>query len=133
MGKVKSKLKAVGSKSRAASHELRAAVDGELLISSEYARMKWSLETFTEATAQGSLEKAKEEIKEIEDDLQKGQPRAEEFVDAIMCLFDAAQRAGITVKKIVDTYAYKVGINKKRRWVKNPDNSYSHVKEVSNG
>src|SRR4051812_47870137 len=96
------------------------------LIELEHDRMKWASKTFPEATALSSLEKLKEEIKEIQLDISRGIKRPEEYADAIMCLFDSAKRHGITPEEIQESYAKKIEINKNRKWVKNPDNTYSH-------
>lgn len=92
----------------------------------ETQRLAWSLKTFTEATAISSLHKLRSEIDEIEYDLQNGERRPEEYADALMCLFDSAGRAGISVSEITEAFEKKLEVNKKRTWVKNPDNSYSH-------
>lgn len=96
-------------------------------IEVEKDRMEWSQKIFPEATAMSSLVKAEEELAEIRQDLAKGIMRPEEYADVIMCVFDSAERHGITPEEVVDAYAQKVEINKLRRWVKNPDNTYSHV------
>lgn len=98
------------------------------IIELEEKRLKWSLETFTEATPNGSLEKAKEEIKEIEQDIANGILNPYEYADAIMCIFDVAGRMGISAREVMIAYELKVDINAKRTWKKNPDNSYSHIK-----
>ena len=94
----------------------------------EAERLAWSLETFTEATPQSSLEKLKSEIKEIEEDLEKEIVNPMEYADALMCLLDSAGRASITPHHILRAFREKLEINKSRVWVKNPDNSYSHKK-----
>ena len=91
-------------------------------------RMAWSKEIFTEATAKSSLEKAKDEIQEIENDMQAGKVNVEEFVDAVMCILDSAGRSGISVSQFSNAYKSKLEKNKARKWKKNPNNSYSHVK-----
>ena len=98
------------------------------IIALEQKRLEWSLKTFTEATPNGSLEKAKEEIQEIEDDIANDIKNPYEYADAIMCIFDVAGRMGISAKEVMIAYELKVDINTKRTWKKNPDNSYSHVK-----
>lgn len=94
----------------------------------ERQRMEWSLVTFKDATAISSLRKLEEEIKEIEADIVDGKKRPEEYADALMCLFDSAGRHGISVQEIFQAYAIKFYTNKNRTWIKNPDNTYSHVK-----
>lgn len=95
----------------------------------ERARLKWSLETFTEATPVSSLRKCEAEIQEIEFNIFKGIKDAEEYADALMCLMDSAGREGITVEEIFEAYRLKFEKNKLRKWVKNSDNGYSHVKQ----
>lgn len=98
------------------------------LIELEAERLSWSLVTFPEATAVSSLRKLESEIKEIEYDIEHGKRRPEEYADALMCLFDVAGRSGISVVEIINAFAAKLEVNKRRQWIKNPDNSYSHVK-----
>jgi len=95
----------------------------------EKERFEWSLKTFPEATKESSLFKLREEIKEILKDLKKGHANPIEYADALMCLLDSAGRAGLSIKDILQAFQHKLEINKKRTWKKNPDNSYSHVKE----
>jgi hypothetical protein len=99
-----------------------------MLIELEKERMEWSLKTFPEATAISSLRKLESEIKEIEADIQSGKKVPEEYADALMCLLDSAGRNGISLENIIEAFAIKLIKNKARKWVKNPDNSYSHVK-----
>lgn len=101
----------------------------------ELERFEWSLKTFPEATAISSLIKAEEEGKEIEDALflyQVGEitleELAEEYADRIMCDLDSAERAGVSVTMLRDSFEKKLQKNKAREWVKNADNTYSHVK-----
>ena len=98
------------------------------LIELEKERLAWSLETFTEATPIASLRKLESEIKEIEANIVKGHRDPEEYADGIMCLFDAAGREGISVEEIIEAFEAKLAKNKARKWKKNPDNSYSHIK-----
>jgi len=98
------------------------------IIKLEEKRLKWSKETFTEATPLGSLEKAKEEIQEIETDIKNNIKNPYEYADAIMCIFDVAGRFGITAKEVMIAYELKIDINTKRTWKKNKNGSYSHVK-----
>lgn len=98
------------------------------IIQLEAERLAWSLKTFPEATSISSLRKLETEIKEIESDILAGIRQPEEYADALMCLFDSAGRQGIFPEEIYEEYAKKFEINKNRKWVKNPDNSYSHVK-----
>jgi hypothetical protein len=98
------------------------------LIELEAERLAWSLDIFKDATPVSSLRKLEGEIKEVEADLVTGIDPTEEYADCLMCLFDSAGRAGISVEAITQAFARKLEKNKARTWVKNPDNSYSHVK-----
>ncbi|MBO3464278.1 DUF550 domain-containing protein [Aetokthonos hydrillicola CCALA 1050] len=99
------------------------------IIELEKERMAWALTTFPEATAVSSLRKCETEIDEIEADIVAGIQNPVEYADAIMCLFDSAGRHGISIEQIIEAFAAKLEKNKSRKWIKNPDNSYSHVKE----
>lgn len=98
------------------------------LIEIENERLAWSLKTFPKATVLGSLKKLRSEIDEIEYDVQNGERRPEEYADALMCLFDAAGRNGITIEQIIEAYRKKFVVNKDRIWRDNGDGSYSHEK-----
>jgi len=98
------------------------------IIDLEQNRFEWSLTTFPEATPISSLRKLESEIKEIEADIIANKKVPEEYADALMCLFDSAGRHGIGPEEIFEAFALKLIKNKNRTWVKNPDNSYSHVK-----
>jgi len=113
-------------------HTIKALVHEIDIHVLEARRFVWSQHTFPEATAQSSLEKLKSEIKEIEQDLINNKPDPLEYADALMCLFDSAGRAGVSVEQIFSAFADKLAINQKRTWKKNPDNSYSHIKTPTN-
>lgn len=100
----------------------------ERLSALEDERLRWSLHTFPEATAHSSLFKLFEEMVEIEADIIAGKRRPEEYADAMMCVFDSAGRQGIFLPELIGAFNDKLQKNKSRRWVKNPDNTYSHTK-----
>lgn len=106
------------------------------IIELEAERLEWSLETFPEATAFSSLQKLLDEIEEVEIDL-AFTPVNEydltlEYADCLMCLFDSAGRVGILPQQIFDAFAFKLEKNKSRTWIKNSNNTYSHVKNENN-
>ena len=96
------------------------------IVALEEKRFKWSMETFKEATPLGSLAKAREELDEVEADVKAMELNPEEYADVIMCVFDVAGRMGISAKEVMDAYVAKIAVNKGRKWVKQPDNSYKH-------
>jgi len=102
------------------------------IIALEKQRMAWSFRTFPEATQFSSLSKLKEEIKEVHLALLppfgNDEETHEEYADCLMCLFDSAGRAGISVEQIFVAFEKKLAINMERKWIKNPDNTYSHIK-----
>lgn len=100
------------------------------LIEFEKERLKWSLETFEDATPISSLRKLESEIKEIEEDISKGMANPTEYADALMCLLDSAGRQGITLEQIIKAFEYKIEVNKGREWKKNPDNLYSYIEST---
>jgi NTP pyrophosphatase (non-canonical NTP hydrolase) len=107
------------------------------LIQLEKERFEWSVKTFTEATALSSLLKLKSEIDEVEvylngnmdPDVVNWPESIEEYADCLMCLCDSFHRAGIPVEQVLLAFDKKTEKNKNRIWKKNPDNSYSHVKQ----
>jgi chromosomal replication initiation ATPase DnaA len=104
------------------------------IIELEQERFEWALKTFPEATSLSSLKKLSDEVREIKIELELVIPfnkkqTTTEYADALMCLFDSAGRAGITPENIFEAFAEKFEINKKRDWVKNENNTYSHIKQ----
>jgi phosphoribosyl-ATP pyrophosphohydrolase len=101
------------------------------LATLEHERMAWSWKTFPDGTARGALEKCREELMEVEVLLVHGShdkdELATEYADALMCLMDSAQRAGLSVDEILNAYAKKHEINKTRTWKSNGSGNYSHV------
>jgi phosphoribosyl-ATP pyrophosphohydrolase len=93
---------------------------------------EWTAKTFPEATPQSSIEKLEEEIKElkIEICLGKGSALTEEYVDCVMCLFDSMARKGVSVDDFVQAFSDKLQKNIARVWIKNANNTYSHVKQT---
>lgn len=100
----------------------------------EAERLEWSKKTFGEATPISSIRKLESELKEVEQHLEvlafdRNQTElTEEYADCLMCLFDSAGRVDILPDDIFDAFAKKLEKNKSRKWVKNIDNSYSHIK-----
>jgi hypothetical protein len=108
------------------------------IIILEEQRFEWAQRTFPDGTALSSLEKLEDEIQEIRNEIILGTtngPHSDfiadlstEYADALMCLFDSAGRMGIKPHVILEAFERKLEINKKRDWVKNDNNTYSHVK-----
>lgn len=102
-------------------------------------RLEWSKKTFPEATPRSSMFKLESEVKEVLKEITKLEKfpdgddglRAltEEYADCLMCLFDSAGRAGVSVEEIFEAFEEKLEVNKNRKWVKNSNNTYSHVKK----
>jgi hypothetical protein len=92
--------------------------------------IRFSTCTFQKATARSSLKKLNRELKELRNAQKDKDPALlYEFVDVFMCLIDAASRSGITINEFVDAFDKKLFVNQNRTWVRNPDNTYSHIKQ----
>lgn len=106
------------------------SISSKTIFQLEEERYAWSLSTFPEASALGSLKKLKEEVAEIEVNISEGERDVMEYADCLMCLFDSArrQKEPITIQEIFDAFEKKLEINKKRTWAKNDNGSYSHIK-----
>jgi NTP pyrophosphatase (non-canonical NTP hydrolase) len=99
----------------------------------ENERWVWSLKTFPEATATSSLMKLIDELNEVRDAIAKRKSQAEiaeEYADLIMCAFDSAARQGILIGDLRDAFEKKLSINKERKWEKNANNTYSHIRQL---
>ncbi len=97
----------------------------------EAIRLNWSLQNFPDATVDSSLLKAIDEIHEVFKAHRDHEPKEnikEEYADILMCVFDSFGRAGFSVNEIFEAFKVKLKKNQGRTWVKNADNTYSHVK-----
>lgn len=92
---------------------------------------EFALKSFPNATATSSLFKLQEEKLELSLCLQKEMYTTDlafEYADCLMCIFDSANRAGISVSELIGAFYEKLEINKSRKWIENPDKTYSHEK-----
>ena len=89
-------------------HEIKNK-NGSKIIELEEERFKWSMKNFPDATAKSSLLKLREEIEEINNDIDNDAVNSinEEYADALMCLFDSAGRLGIKPKQIFEAFQIK--------------------------
>lgn len=92
--------------------------------------IKFTSDTFPDATPLSALYHLRKEIGEVIDELADYNPdtRAIEYADCLGCLLDSAARAGVSPADLMAAFEKKLAINKARTWVKNADNTYSHVK-----
>lgn len=80
---------------------------------------KWQDETFPNANSLSKLAHLKEEILELEKELQSGEDLGDiglEFADCFLLLFGCASAAGINYLGICQLIEYKMEINKTRKW-----------------
>lgn len=111
------------------------------IISLEKERMEWSFKTFPEATPRSSLLKLQDEVKEVLKEISQLEKNPDgdeglgrlsmEYADCLMCLFDSAGRAGLSIEELFESFSEKLEINKNRIWKKNSDNTYSHISKTN--
>lgn len=92
---------------------------------------EWQRNTFRQATALSKIEHLKEEIKELEADIESNAAEKRfEFADCFMLLFGAAACEGMTYHDIVSAIEEKFTIIRTRKWGK-PDEKgvVKHIKE----
>lgn len=95
--------------------------------------IEFALPTFAVATSFSSISKLKWETYELLEALRCRETFGDhalllEYIDCMMCLVDSAARAGFTTNQIKAAFAFKLNKNKERKWQRNDDNTYSHVK-----
>ncbi len=100
------------------------------LIELEAQRWAWSQSVFINATASEAIAKARSELDEIEENILRGVKDPTEYADAIMCVLDAGKRDGISTEDILNAFEQKNSINLNRKWKRNPDGSYAHIKTL---
>jgi phosphoribosyl-ATP pyrophosphohydrolase len=90
-------------------------------------------QTFIDETPFTALKKLKEELKELDADLNGGDrdDMIKEYADCFFCLISSFGRADIQTVEILKAMQEKLEINIKRKWNRNPNGTYSHVKEPS--
>lgn len=93
---------------------------------------KWNLETFLGENAMHPLLKLESEIQEVREALENetDEEVATEIADCIMCLLSCAGRRGIPAQNVLDAFAKKFQKNKTRKWKRNADGTYSHIKDL---
>lgn len=97
--------------------------------------VEWAIPTFAESTPYSSLQKLSDEIAEVMEAFATRDTYTDgehvlcmEYADCLMCIIDSAARSGISIEAIKAMFKIKLRINKKRGWIKNIDNTYSHIK-----
>lgn len=91
---------------------------------------KWQKEVFTNATPLSKIHHLKEEVNELQEDLENDNPiRRLEFADCLLLLFGSAAADGMTYQDICNAIDEKFEIVKKRKWGKPDKNGV--VKHVS--
>lgn len=95
--------------------------------------LEFTTETFPLATSLGALIHGHREIDEIRWNIENGIDNSvtkTEYADVLGCIFDSANREGISFDEIMWAFYTKVQVNKKRKWKYNGDGSYSHIKDA---
>lgn len=72
--------------------------------------------------------KLREEAKEFVDD-----PCLEEAADCFIALLGAVKGAGWDLNQLAAAVTTKTAINRKRKWERQPDGTFHHVKEAIGG
>lgn len=96
-----------------------------------YEITKWQKETFGNATALSKIAHLKEEIKELEFDLENNNEESKrlEFADCFILLLGAAAADGWYFEDICNAIHDKMGINYKRKCGKPKENGViNHIK-----
>jgi NTP pyrophosphatase (non-canonical NTP hydrolase) len=90
----------------------------------------WQNNTFMQATALSKIAHLRQEIEELADDIKNNNPNQNlEFADCFILLFGAANSAGMSYQKIIESINQKMEINYHRQWGKpNEDGVVNHVK-----
>lgn len=96
--------------------------------------MDFAKKTFEHADERSSLDKAKDEIHELQMEFQMSEGEntkareLEEYVDIIMCILHSAGCRGFYAETIINAFKIKHNINMRREWKQNSNRTYSHKK-----
>ncbi len=91
---------------------------------------------FRKSDSLASLKHLKEEIKELEDELNVSVDRRDryniqqELADCFLCLMSVGAKLGFSAEMIEAEIQNKATINLNRKWKYNGDGTYSHIKET---
>lgn len=99
----------------------------EILQYNEPERFKWSMETFPNQTAEGSLSHFLAEVGEMRDAIEEGSDPLEEMADVQMMFWDFVQRSGVSLEELFTSMHRKFEICKTRTWERNEHGYHSHV------
>ncbi len=98
--------------------------------------VEFTAKKFPESTYESSLIGLQREIKEVMlarndyyviDGQENRKKLGLEYVDCFMYLVDSFKRAGFLISELPVLFEEKSLINDNREWIKNEDNSYSHI------
>lgn len=91
--------------------------------------MEWSYKTFPNATAESHLEKANAELLEVKAALELNSKEwlIEEYADVFICLLGSMRKKGFDADMFIEAVRKKHGVNEKRNWKLNSNNTYSHT------
>lgn len=102
-----------------------------MTIETFYQITHWQEATFPNATALSKVQHLKEEIKELEAELQRNNFTTElgsEIADCLFLIYGAAFKAGLNYTQIELALQRKLAINKNRKWGKpDADGVVKHV------
>lgn len=99
--------------------------------------IKWQNETFGKATAKSKIAHLRQEVKELQSELNWGNNNSiddnnstlMEFADCFILLFGAASSYGMTYEDICKSINDKMEINKQREWGEpDKDGIVNHIK-----
>lgn len=85
----------------------------------------WAAATFPGESMEEKLLHLREELDEIEQD----SGDSEEWADGVILLFDAARIRGFGAAQVIEAVRRKFAKNKTRKWRRDADGVYRHVKD----
>ena len=94
----------------------------------------WQKETFKGVTARSQVAHLRDELEELDFDLEHRKPNARlEFADCFILLFGAATASGMDYDDIRNAIQEKMKINKARKWGAPKENGIiNHIREEDN-
>lgn len=91
--------------------------------------VNWVNETFPDHTEEGHFYKLVEEVDELASTIGMATKRkGAELVDIILVCFSYAAKAGISYNELEYMIKEKIKINRARKWEKQPDGTYQHIR-----
>jgi hypothetical protein len=90
---------------------------------------EWHQDRFGDTPREIVIKKLEEEVGELRD----SPGDIYEFADVLLCLIEAAKRAGFLAEEVIEFAWHKLEVNRRRSWVPHESGIHNHIPAETNG